>query len=59
MGSSVTVDGRAAKFRTEQEKPIVNVHKGATFAVKVDYVADRSLNPPPGPTTASKTSTRK
>ena len=49
--TAVTVDGRAAKFRTEQEKLIIDpawtVHKGATFAVKVDYVADRSLNPPP------------
>ncbi|MEV6285835.1 M1 family metallopeptidase [Kribbella sp. NPDC051770] len=50
---AVRVDGRTAAFRLDpvNEKLIITaaVPRGAYFAVKIDYVADRSKNPaPPG-----------
>ncbi|WP_432889405.1 M1 family metallopeptidase [Kribbella sp. CA-245084] len=49
--SSVTVDGRPAKYQQAGEKltvtPARAIHNHLPFTVRVVYTADRSLNPPP------------
>ncbi|MCB5909070.1 M1 family metallopeptidase [Streptomyces sp. SF28] len=61
--ASVTVDGKAAAFRSKGEKLIITpahvLPNGQTFRVEVAYTADRSAQPPspatPSPATPDRT----